>query len=84
MRRGNGMAIAEALAGRPQYSDPRKRACYGVWKVVAEESMHGGHSTGPKTPEGRQVMAESNRSRSARSEAKRGKRQEVTQRGIPR
>jgi hypothetical protein len=44
--------------------------------------MHGGLSTGPKTLEGRWRIAESNRSRSTRSEEKWGKRQEVTQRGM--
>jgi hypothetical protein len=43
--------------------------------------MHGGLSTGPKTPEGRWRIAESNRSRSARSEEKRGIGDGVTQRG---
>src|SRR5829696_1349406 len=57
--------------------------------------MHGGLSTGPKTPEGRRRIAESNRARSAltrpqkgdstaaRREAtgKRGKREGVTQQG---
>lgn len=46
--------------------------------------MHGGLSTGPKTEEGRQRIAESNRSRSARPDKKRGKRELVTQRGIAR
>jgi hypothetical protein len=44
--------------------------------------MHGGLSTGPKTPEGRQRIAESNRSRGARSKEKRGIGEEVTQRGM--
>ena len=45
--------------------------------------MHGGLSTGPKTEEGRIRIAEANRSRSndARLGTKRGKREEVTQRG---
>jgi hypothetical protein len=43
--------------------------------------MHGGLSTGPKTPEGRWRIAESNRSRSVRSEEKRGIGEGVTQRG---
>ena len=46
--------------------------------------IHGGLSTGPKTEQGRQRIVESNRSRSARSVEKRGKREEVTQRGIVR
>jgi hypothetical protein len=41
--------------------------------------QHGGLSTGPKTPEGRQRIAECNRSRIARSEEKRGKSKKVTQ-----
>jgi hypothetical protein len=43
--------------------------------------MHGGLSTGPKTEEGRQRIAESNRTRSANMSqgGKRGKREEVTQ-----
>jgi hypothetical protein len=46
--------------------------------------MHGGLSTGPKTEEGRQRIAESNRSRStanAPSEEKRGNGKAVTQQG---
>jgi len=45
--------------------------------------MHGGLSTGPKTEEGRQRIAESNRARRRNTnfEEKRGKREEVTQRG---
>ena len=46
--------------------------------------MHGGLSTGSKTEEGRQCIAASNRSRSARPDEKRGKRESVTQRGIVR
>jgi hypothetical protein len=78
------MAIAAGLSGQLQYSDPKKRPRYGVWKVVAVERMHGGLSTSSKTPEGRQLMAESNRSKSAKFGEKRGKRQEVTQRGTSR
>jgi hypothetical protein len=51
-------------------------------KVNGRCRMHGGLSTAPKTPEGRRRIAESNRSRSARLREKRGKRQEVTQRGM--
>jgi len=45
--------------------------------------MHGGLSTGPKTPEGRWRIAESNRTRAASLSLgeKRGKREEVTQQG---
>jgi hypothetical protein len=45
--------------------------------------MHGGLSTGPKTEEGRQRIAESNRTRPSITniEEKRGKREEVTQQG---
>ena len=43
--------------------------------------MHGGLSTGPKTEEGRQRIAESNRSRSTRLRGKRGIGGGVTQRG---
>ena len=45
--------------------------------------MHGGLSTGPKTEEGRQRIAESNRARRRNTnfEEKRGKRKEVTQQG---
>ncbi len=45
--------------------------------------MHGGLSTGPKTEEGRRRIAESNRTRNtdSRPSAKRGKAEEVTQRG---
>ena len=44
--------------------------------------MHGGLSTGPRTEEGRQRIAESNRSRSARFKGKRGIGDGVTQRGM--
>jgi hypothetical protein len=48
--------------------------------------MHGGHSTGPKTEEGRRRIAESNRPRSSARHAlgspkKRGNGESVTQRG---
>jgi hypothetical protein len=60
-----------------------------VWDMRLERPvngrcrMHGGLSTGPKTEEGRRRIAESNRvrRRDTHPEEKRGKREEVTQRG---
>jgi hypothetical protein len=46
--------------------------------------IHGGLSTGPKTLEGRRRIAESNRSRIARSEEKRGIGEGVTQQEMSR
>ena len=44
--------------------------------------MHGGLCTGPKSPEGRRHIAESNRLRSSRSKDKRGIGEGVTQQGM--
>ena len=78
MRRGSGIALAALADGN---IPTQERLHYGAWKVVAEERMHDEPTTGPKAVEGCQLIAESNCFKSASSGEKRGKRQEVTQRG---